>query len=164
MYGSLQEADLYHARMGRTEWADASSVEREAALERATTLIDAIYGHRFVGVRASLDQDNEWPRISAHIRGGRILPSDSVPKQVINATYEIAYIEVSEPGSISDVMSAPGPIKRERVDKIETEYAVPASAVATASAAGVGPVPLVEGLLRALLIGDGYDPAVVFVV
>jgi len=150
--------------MGRGDWAERPAPERTAALERATLLIDAIYGHRFVGVRADITQDNEWPRIAAAVPGGRLIPSTVVPQQVVTATYEIAYIEMFEPGSVSDAMSAPGPIKREKVDKIEVEYAVPAAAVAAASAAGIGPVPLVEGLLGGLLAGEYPAPAVVFVV
>lgn len=79
-YLSVAEMRDRAIRLGLGYVADVGSADDadvEAALRRATTLVDAVYGERFIGARRTVDQALEWPRASAHPTGlglGWVMP------------------------------------------------------------------------------------------
>ncbi len=149
-YGTLAEADQYNADKGNAEWADASTSDRLAALFRASSYLDATYGNRFVGTRVSYDQDLAWPRVGVVTIDGFNIPTDAIPKGIRNAAYELAGIELSTPGRLTPVVVGSEIIKREKIDVIETEYAVPANA-ADLIAASNPSIAVVDGMLKPFL-------------
>lgn len=143
-YGTEAELEAYALSTGQS----LPSADLPAALVRATSYIDGKYGSRFSGKRAGgFEQDLAWPRIGAFLEGFPI-PPDAIPKAVVNATYEAAIREARNPGSLSPDYVALQAIKREKVDVIETEYAVSA----TPSAADAQPViTVIDDMLAGLL-------------
>lgn len=77
-YGTNAGGTTYFAtRLNTTAWDNASDADRTAARTMATQSIDAL---NFAGIRADIDQDNQFPRYD----------DSSVPTEVEYATYEIA--------------------------------------------------------------------------
>lgn len=146
-YGSEANADAYHTARGNTAWA-GSSPAKLAALTRASQYVDgmgqcdgmSLFPGTKTGGRAQLPA---WPRTGAtDFSGAAILP-DEVPIEVEYATYEAALRELVTPGSLSPDYVPATQVKREKVDVLETEYAVPA--------AGVNPVRPVVSIVMDML-------------
>lgn len=151
-YGTLAEADAFHAARGRAEWAAASEGDRTAALVRGSDYIDQRYTaaactSAFPGRRAGgRAQEREWPRIGAADRAGEAIPADSVPSEVLRATFEAAYRELLAPHSLSPDYVPAEQVTREKVGPIEVSYA------AGDGAQGNRPVvPVIDEILAGLL-------------
>lgn len=70
--------------------------------ERGSSYVDALYYDRFPGVpTGGAEQERQWPRTDAVDRWGEALASDTVPQRVIEASYEAAWIEGTNAGSLS---------------------------------------------------------------
>ena len=128
-YGTASGFETYHTARGRSvaAWDDADEVN--AALLVASEWLDARYRSSFgglkVGQRAQL---REWPRTGSFDTYGYSIPSDVVPTEIENATYEIAYRQLAAPGSLA-VDWTPNKYKRASVDgAVSVEYASFASA------------------------------------
>lgn len=101
-YGTLDEADAFHAARGNDAWVGASEVARSAALVRASSYIDGRYRDRFSGRKANgRSQALEWPRLNAADCAGEAIADDEVPGEVVHAAYEAALIELGRPGFFS---------------------------------------------------------------
>ncbi len=130
-YGSEANADQYHTARGNTAWV-GSSADKLAALTRASQYIDGMGQcdgmSLFPGVKTGgRAQILAWPRTGAtDFSGATILP-DEVPIEVQYATYEAALRELVAPGSLSPDYVPATQVKREKVDVLDTEYAVPAA-------------------------------------
>lgn len=117
---------------------------------RGSQYIDAVYGDRFIGLIASFDQDRQWPRTGASLRGVAI-PSDVVPVAITNASFYAAYQEATNPGSLTVVGSSATAVKRVKVGQIEKEYQ--GSSSEDGSAAFLTPlISVVDGMLAPYLI------------
>lgn len=115
---------------------------------RGSQYIDAVYGSRFLGSVVDATQERQWPREGA-IVNGKLLPSDVVPVAVINASYQAAWQEATNPGSLSAVGSASGAVVREKVGSLEVQYA---HAKEDGTAAFLTPlISLVDGMLAPFL-------------
>lgn len=131
-YGTLAGADTYHAARGRAEWADAPEQERIAALIRGSDYVDQRYRGQagpcyrppFPGRKTGgRTQEREWPRTGATDRDGNIILTTEVPREVEHATYEAAYRELLQPGSLSPDYVPSEQVSREKVGPIEVSYA-----------------------------------------
>lgn len=141
MYGTEAGFTAYATARGYT--VPAGNIG--AALLRATTYIDGVYGVRFLGIQTDgLVQLDEWPRT-----GVSGVPTDEVPARVENATYEAALAELRTPGSLSVTVDPARRVKRQKVDTIEREFFEPGSDVA-GSATPI--LTIIEGLLSPFLI------------
>lgn len=89
-YADAADGDAYHdGHLYATPWTAATLANKEAALVMATRLIDGQF--QFDGVKANEAQALHWPREDCHDPDGdEALPSDAVPKAVIDATCEMA--------------------------------------------------------------------------
>lgn len=89
-YANAADGDAYHeGHLYATAWTAATLANKEAALVMATRLIDGQF--QFDGVKANEAQALQWPREDCHDPDGdEALPSDAVPKAVIEATCEMA--------------------------------------------------------------------------
>lgn len=115
---------------------------------RGSQYIDAVYGDRFIGLIAAFDQERQWPRTGASLRGVSI-PSDVVPLAVINASFYAAYQEATNPGSLSATGSSSTTVTREKIGQIEVQYAN-----STSESTGEALTPLisiVDGMLAPYL-------------
>jgi hypothetical protein len=104
-YGSAADCDAYHeGHLYASAWTAATTANKEKALVFATRVIDVEY--QFNGFKANDGQALQWPRVSCPDpdgaaflwpvlpwrtgSGGALVPSDVVPKAVVDATCEMA--------------------------------------------------------------------------
>ena len=98
-YASAADGDAYHdGHLYATAWTGATTGSKEKALVFATRLIDSQF--QFNGFRAHNEQSLQWPREKCPDRdkvrsGGFVsfgpdVDNDTVPKEVIEATCEMA--------------------------------------------------------------------------
>jgi len=118
-----------------------------SALLRGSMVVDR-YEPRFSGQRVDWQQDRAWPRTGASTYYGNSIPSDAVPQTIINASYEAAFLELTNPGSLSPVVTGTSTVKREKIGQLEVEYASStATDVADMLAMATPVVTAIEGLL-----------------
>ena len=146
-YGSDIEFQAWLDSNGYVLPADAPTLA--VLRQRGSTYIDAVYGPRFVGQPVTWDQELAWPRVNAVTTYGQVIPSDVIPRQVVNASYRAAVAEALEPGVLSFATSGSGAVKREKVEGVvDVEYFENTSE----TIAGRGPLFLdIEGLLSPFL-------------
>jgi len=124
-YGTLSEADAYHADRGNSTWT-GDNADKEVALLRGSEYIDQAFRSSFPGLKTGLrSQTREWPRSWAVDVEGNAIPSDEVPIEVEHASYEAALRELTDPGSLLPDYDPANQFKRSKVDVIEVEYAAP---------------------------------------
>jgi len=101
-YADVADGDAYHeGHLYAAAWTAADAGRKAAALVMATRLVDAEF--QFNGFKRSPSQALQWPRFdcpdpdanaSALVgllwRASNFVPSDSVPKGVVDATCEMA--------------------------------------------------------------------------
>jgi hypothetical protein len=89
-YADAADGDAYHdGHLYASAWTAAAPEIKEAALVMATRLIDSQL--RFAGFKTSDAQALQWPRRSCPDPDlGDFAPSDAVPKNVCDATCEMA--------------------------------------------------------------------------
>ena len=157
-YLTVEEADEYHAtRLHNSGWASADAADKEKALIWATRMLDN--GVRFVGRRYGLYQEQalQWPRNSATDREGFYIEYNVIPRQVKEATAELAWLllardrTAAESGDSTQAIRsvAVGPIRlgfsedREKVRETREEP-IPATGVDLLQGLGtlVGKTPL----------------------
>lgn len=124
-YGTIAGADEYHSERGNVEWAAATDPEKTAALVVASEWIDGKYRGSFpaykTGERA---QVREWPRNGGIDIYGYSIASDVVPDEIANATYEVAFRQITAPGSLSTDVTMGLNLKSARVEgAVAVEYA-----------------------------------------
>lgn len=157
-YGNLVDAEAYMLARGYA-WTGTDAL-KEAALLRGSQYIDGMNGMPvngragcrwiFPGRKAVQTQVRQWPRTGAVYRddGGPVDP-DTVPAEVVSASYEAAWRELASPGSLSPDFVASSLVKREKVGPLETEYAVSNESGNSA----ISPVvSVINSLLYSLLI------------
>ena len=164
-YGSVAAADAYHTARGNTAWTGTNDV-KTAALVRASAYIDGRYRFRLASGRwqsmfkgtktGGRAQELEWPRTGATDYEGSEIPSNEIPREVEQATYEAALRELVSPGSLSPDFTYSAQVTREKVGPIEVQYAE-----SQASGTPNRPViPAIDELLGPLLFQPYDYPAV----
>ncbi|MGA5718118.1 DnaT-like ssDNA-binding protein [Pseudomonas atacamensis] len=169
-YGTVAAADAYHAARANAAWT-GDDLAKQAALIRASVYIDGryrkllasgVWQSLFPGVKTEgRGQAREWPRTGAEDYEGHAIPSDQVPVEVEQATYEAALRELVEPGSLSPDFVAASTVKRQKVGPIEEEFSVAAGADGAAS---VRPVIIIIDEMIAPVLVARYTLPAVFVV
>ncbi len=113
-FATVAEFATYAAKYGRSVTDDAEAVE--SLLRRAALQMDAL---DWKGTTVSRDQPLSWPRYGVIIEGWEY-PSNVVPAKVKSGQMALAaeiYADDSAPDDLK-----PGPIIREKVGPLETEY------------------------------------------
>lgn len=113
-FATVAEFATYAANYGRTVPADTEAVE--SLLRRAALQMDAL---AWKGVTVSRDQPLSWPRYDVFSDGWAV-PSNEVPAKVKSGQMALAaeiYADDSAPAELKS-----GPIIREKVGPLETEY------------------------------------------
>ncbi|WP_341959189.1 DnaT-like ssDNA-binding protein [Pseudomonas sp. RC10] len=170
-YGSVDAADAYHSARANAAWAGEPAA-KQAALIRASAYIDGKYQAQnsngrweslFSGTKAGgRSQSLQWPRNDATDNEGHSIPSDEVPIEIEQATYEAALREIVTPGSLSPDYVATTAIKRQKLDVLEIEYQAPAAAPGIVPTRPV--ITVVDELVAPLLGSKRYCGIAVFVV
>lgn len=114
-YVSVADADQYHENASAsTDWSGAEESVKEQALRLATQYLDAQYGGRWRGTKASRDQALAWPRSYAYDDDDYLYDSDAIPQKLADAASELA-LRVIEGDTLLDDISEPGIVKSESV-------------------------------------------------
>jgi hypothetical protein len=124
-----------------------------AARQRGSMVIDR-YEKHFSGRRTGgWQQERAWPRTGATTYYGETIPDDVIPAAIINASYEAAFLELTNPGSLSPVVTGSATVKREKIGQLEVEYSASSStSVADMVAMATPVVTAIEGLLWPFLM------------
>ena len=88
-YASEAELVTYTGDRG-VDISSYATPARESALVNASQYLDQKYGARWKGTRNSRTQGLDWPRYGADDRNGFSLPSNALPREIKNATCELA--------------------------------------------------------------------------
>jgi hypothetical protein len=88
-YASRAEASDYHAKRNNPEWLNLTCGQRNAALVNATAYMEAMYGYRWKGSKATEAQALSWPRSGVTVDGFEIAP-DTLPKRIKDVCCELA--------------------------------------------------------------------------
>jgi hypothetical protein len=87
-FTTLAEAETYiEGRLAVTDWDAETDDNKNRALRMSTDIID---GNEFAGTRTTQAQRLQWPRFGVVDRDGWQYDSDTVPRPVKEATYELA--------------------------------------------------------------------------
>ncbi|TBB27331.1 hypothetical protein ELH48_09300 [Rhizobium ruizarguesonis] len=147
-YGTNAAAQAYWTAAGYVVPDGTSADQITAARQRGSLVIDR-YEARFSGKRTGgYAQERAWPRTGASTYYGEAIPFDLIPVAIENASYEAAFLELTNPGSLSPVVTGSSTVKREKVGQLEVEYATSASmSVDDLVALATPVVTVIEGLL-----------------
>lgn len=96
---AVAHANNYHALRGNDKWADLDTLEKEAALVKATDYLTQMYRGRWKGVRSTHTQALDWPRAGVEqpdVAHCFILDAYSIPNQIKDACAILALISTTE--------------------------------------------------------------------
>lgn len=147
-YGTDEGFNAWLAAEGYAAPANPPTVAQ--LRQRGSTVVDALYGARFVGEPAGgVAQERAWPRFGAFAMG-QAIPVDVIPDAVVKASYHAALAAVADTGG-STAIDTPRAIKRDKVGDVETEFA---DAPAPFQWNDDVPVTVLDGLLAPFLRGS----------
>lgn len=125
-YGNAADFRTYHEARGRTISPLWHADFIEAGLLVGSEWIDNRFGNVFTGYpTGGFTQERQWPRTAAltNTFPEYAISTSEIPTRVINATYEAAYRELSEPESLN-VDFTPSEYKSLKIEgAIDIEYA-----------------------------------------
>lgn len=149
---SLADCGAYHTAYQNAAWGTAAEADQEAAIRRATDWISNYFHWKGYRVRGR-DQALEWPRTSVYDRNQWLVASNTVPREVVNATCEAALLELTAPGTLTPVITMTDRVRSEKVGDIAVEY------IASTRTSDARPrVSRISDMLRGLTRGaDGYS-------
>lgn len=152
-YGDNDGFTAYATAAGYVFPDGTTDAQKTAARQRGSLVIDR-YEPRFSGKRTGgYAQERAWPRTGATTYYGEAIPSAEVPVAISNGSYEAAFLELTNPGSLSPVVTGTSTVKREKVGQIEVEYATSSSTDIDEVVALATPVvTTIEGLLWPFLM------------
>ena len=152
-YGTNEGFTAYAAAAGYVIPEGTSDAQIAAARQRGALVIDR-YEPRFSGRRTGgFQQERAWPRTGATTQLGEAIPADQVPEAIANASYEAAWLELTNPGSLSPVVTGTSTVKREKVGQLEVEYSSSTSTdIGDVVALATPVVTAIEGMLWPFLV------------
>lgn len=151
-YGDNAGFTAYAEAAGYVFPAGTNDDQKAAARQRGSLVIDR-YEPKFSGKRTGgFVQERAWPRTGATTYYGEAIPGDTVPVAIVNASYEAAFLELTNPGSLSPVVTGSSTVKREKVGQLEVEYAASSSTSVAMIAMATPVVTAIEGLLWPFLV------------
>lgn len=148
VYGSETDFEAYAEQRG---WVLPPG-DIMPALLSGSLAVDR-YEPRFGGRRTGgFTQDRAFPRTGASTYYGEAIPPDAIPLAIVSASYEAAFLELTNPGILSPVVTGSSAVKREKVGQLEVEYSSSSVSVADAVAMATPVVTMIEGLLWPFLV------------
>jgi len=148
-YGSLAASDTYNDARQNLLWVNGDDDKKEALLRYATTYLDAHYRSKWKGRRKTQTQSLAWPRVGVCDEDGMVVSSATIPQAIVYATFEAAYAELINPGTLFPAIERE--TRAERVGPISVEYTQYASQQTTLTS--------VRDLISGLLIFGGSTTA-----
>ncbi|MDX0855958.1 hypothetical protein GOL78_15200 [Sinorhizobium medicae] len=147
-YGDNDGFTAYATAAGYVFPDGTTDAQKTAARQRGSLVIDR-YEPRFSGRRTGgYSQERAWPRTGSTTYYGEAIPSNEIPVAIINASYEAAFLELTNPGSLSPVVTGTQMVKREKIGQLEVEYSTSSSTDIDDLVALATPVvTTIEGLL-----------------
>lgn len=147
-YGDNAGFEAYAAAAGYTLPVGYTQPQVTSARQRGSLVIDR-YEKYFSGTRTGgYAQERAWGRTGASTYYGEAIPTGEIPSAIISASYEAAFLELTNPGSLSPVVTGSATVKREKIGQLEVEYSVSSStSVADMVAMATPVVTIIEGLL-----------------
>lgn len=147
-YGDNTKAQAYWQAAGYVVPDGMGETDITAARQRGSMFVDR-YEFKFPGSRTGgFAQERAWPRTGAETYYGEAIPSDAIPVAIENASYDAAFLELTNPGSLSPVVTGSATVKREKVGQLEVEYSTSSStSVEDIVALATPVVTSIEGLL-----------------
>lgn len=110
-YGTLLGATGYHVLMGNASWAlpAFTDAQRESAMRRGTRALDGRYAGQLSGVKLASGQALQFPRVDLYDNCSQsAVPDGTTPDAIINASYELALLELNSPNSLSPTVASLG--------------------------------------------------------
>ncbi|MBX5190131.1 hypothetical protein HJB86_14570 [Rhizobium sp. NZLR3b] len=152
-YGTTAEFTTYATAAGYVFPVGTTDAQKDAARQRGSLVIDR-YERFFSGTRTGgYSQERAWGRTGASTYYGEAIPTGEIPAAIINASYEAAFLELTNPGSLSPVVTGSATVKREKIGQLEVEYATSSSTSIDDLVALATPVvTVIEGLLWPFLV------------
>ncbi|MGQ3214783.1 MAG: DnaT-like ssDNA-binding protein [Shinella sp.] len=147
-YGTRADFTTYATAAGYVFPDGTTDAQKDAAMQRGSLVIDR-YERYFSGNRTGgYSQERAWGRTGASTYYGQAIPTGEIPVAILNASYEAAFLELTNPGSLSPVVTGSSTVKREKVGQLEVEYAASSStSVADMIAMATPVVTVIEGML-----------------
>jgi hypothetical protein len=147
-YGTNEGFTAYATAAGYVIPDGATDAQITAARQRGSLVIDR-YEHKFPGRRTGgFAQERAWPRTGASTYYGEAIPEADIPAAIENASYEAAFLELTNPGSLSPVVTGSATVTREKVGQIEVEYSESSSTSLADLVSMATPVVVsIEGML-----------------
>lgn len=110
-YADTTDLEQYWDNLGYDHSA-LSDDDKKVLLNKAAKIVDAM--HVWEGRRIQSTQALQWPRYNFWYPDGQSVPSNSVPKEILNACYEMAYAE-NQGTNVQPVNDQQGLLRAERV-------------------------------------------------
>ncbi|WP_208179910.1 DnaT-like ssDNA-binding protein [Sinorhizobium medicae] len=147
-YGTNDGFTAYATEAGYVFPDGTTDAQKTAVRQRGSLVIDR-YEPKFSGRRTGgYAQERAWPRTGATTYYGEAIPLNEIPVAIVNASYEAAFLEFTNPGSLSPVVTGTQTVKREKIGQLEVEYSTSSSTDIDDLVALATPVATtVEGLL-----------------
>ncbi len=124
---SLAYFQEYSKERGRC-LADFVNLKQRAALVRATQYLSE--SHKWAGYRVNSRNDSQgyqalaWPRYDVLDRAGNYVPSDSIPREIKQATCELGFYELKTPHGLQPVYTAHSRQKTIKAGSVSITYDV----------------------------------------
>ncbi len=152
-YGTNEDFTAYASAAGYVIPDGTEEIAITAARQRGSLVIDR-YERYFAGTRTGgYQQERAWGRTGASTYYGEAIPAGEIPVAIINASYEAAFLELTNPGSLSPVVTGSATVKREKIGHLEVEYSTSSSTnIADLVAIATPVVTTIEGLLWPFLV------------
>ncbi|WQO64236.1 DnaT-like ssDNA-binding protein [Sinorhizobium medicae] len=147
-YGTNDGFTAYATEAGYVFPDGTTDAQKDAARQRGSLAVDR-YEPQFSGRRTGgYAQERAWPRTGATTYYGEAIPSNEIPVAIVNASYEAAFLELTNPGSLSPVVTGSQTVKREKIGQLEVEYSSSSSTdIEDVVALATPVVTTIEGLL-----------------
>lgn len=127
-YVSVEDMKQHWDNVGYS-YVDLADDNIQQLLNRASTLLDNMFRKRYPGVRGSIEQALEWPRINAYYIDGWWIDYNQIPKELKTATSEMVYAILVQEAETQPIIKASGKIISEEVQvdviKEKRTYASP---------------------------------------
>jgi hypothetical protein len=158
-YATVEFVDEYHTDRNNTSWPsvaaspaspDENLEAKQAAIVRASAIIDARYRAKFPGTRKNgRSQGLEWPRSDAEDTYDQVIPDTEVPIEVQQATAEAAIREYLSPGSLAPDFVSSQKVVSERVGALAVTYS---DKQTTSGSEAVTPIiSIIDGILAPII-------------
>lgn len=99
VYGDATGFQAYWAARGDLTAAAMDDFDINAALIVASEWLDAAFRSQFGGSKVGMrDQERDWPRVGAVDIYGYSVADTAIPREVLSATYEAAFRQMTTPG------------------------------------------------------------------